>query len=111
MLQDENIIVNNRVLEIKDNIAKIDSSIKKLDKCINVCKQEGISDTCLILLEKRILDLQESKNRLQGELQHICNKCVHDFIKIGTRQTLFGLEEIYQCNKCGYQTGKFEENI
>ena len=46
---------------------------------------------------------------LQGELQHICNKCVHDFIKIGTRQTLFGLEEIYQCNKCGYQTGKFEE--
>ena len=28
MLQDETIIINNRVLEIKDNIAKIDSSIK-----------------------------------------------------------------------------------
>ena len=109
MLQDETIIVNNRVLEIKDNIAKIDSSIKKLYKCIKICKQENIREVDLIPLDKKILELQESKNRLQGELYHICNKCVHDFTKIGTRQTLFGLEDIYQCNKCGYQTANFVE--
>lgn len=108
MLQDEIIIINNRVLEIKDKIAKIDSSIKKLDKCIKICKQENISEGYLIPLAKKILELQESKNRLQGELQHICNKCVHDFTKIGTRQTLFGLEDIYQCNKCGYQISSLE---
>lgn len=109
MLQDENIIVNNRVLEIKENIAKIDSSIKKLEKCVKVGKQEGLRDIDLLPWNKKILELQKSKNRLQGELQHICNKCVHDFTKIGARQTLFGLEDIYQCNKCGYQIAKFEE--
>ena len=108
MTQDE-VILQNRIIEIKDNISKLDSSIKKLDKCIKICKQENIREVDLIPLGKKLLELKESKNRLQGELQHICNKCVHDFIKIGTRQTLFGLEEIYQCNKCGYQTGKFEE--
>lgn len=53
MLQDETIIVNNRVLEIKDNIAKIDSSIKKLNKCIKICKQENIREVDLIPLVKK----------------------------------------------------------
>ena len=109
MIQNE-VILQNKIIEIKDNISKIDSSIKKLNKCVKICKQENIRDVDLMPLTKKLLELQESKNRLQGELQHICNKCVHDFIKIGTRQTLFGMEEIYQCNKCGYQTGKFKEN-
>ena len=108
MTQSE-VISQNRIIEIKDSTTKIDSSIKKLNKCIKICKQENIREVDLIPLAKKILELQESKNRLQGELQHICNKCVHDFTKIGIRQTLFGLEDIYQCNKCGYQTANFVE--
>ena len=103
MLQDETISVNNRIIDIKDNIEKIESSIKKLEKCIRVGKQEGITDASLMPFYKKILELNKSKNILHGEMQNICNACTHDFSTIGTRKTLFGDEEIYQCKKCGYQ--------
>ena len=43
MTQDEVILQNS-----KDNISKLDSSIKKLDKCIKICKQENIREVDLI---------------------------------------------------------------
>lgn len=107
LIEDETISVNNRIIDIKDNIEKIESSIKKLEKCIKVGKQEEITDASLMPFYEKILELNKSKNILHGEIQNICNACKHDFSTIGTRKTLFGDEEIYQCKKCGYQITSF----
>lgn len=107
MAQEDNVYItvdNNRTIEIKDAIAKIDKSLKKLENCIKIGTQEGIRDIDLIPWCKKVSELKESKNRLNGELHHIYHTCEHEYIMIGTRQTLFGEECIYQCNKCGYQT-------
>ena len=103
MLQGEDLL-NSRVISIKDNIVRKNDSIKRLEKCIEVGKQEGITESNLIPWGKRIMELKADKKRLEGELHNIYNTCEHVFEKIGTRQTLFGEEYIYQCNKCGYQT-------
>ena len=55
--QDEAIIYN-RIIAIKDEIAKLNSSIKKLDKCIKIGRQEGLTDIELLPWIQKILDLK-----------------------------------------------------
>ena len=100
----EEAFVYKQVLNIKDTIKRKDDSIKRLEKCVNIGKQEGISDSDLIPWNKRISELRDDKHRLHGELHHIYHTCEHDFEVVGTRNTLFGTEDVYECNKCGYQT-------
>jgi predicted phage-related endonuclease len=100
----EEALIYKQVLNIKDTIKRKDDSIKRLEKCVKIGKQEGISDSDLITWNKRISELREDKHRLNGELQNIYHTCEHDFVVVGTINTLFGVEDVYQCNKCGYQT-------
>ena len=103
MLQDETII-KNKVLEIEIKISNIEDSIKKLEKCIDLCKKEGITKIELKPLFVKISDLTESKKRLEGEIHNIHQTCNHEFTIIDTQNILFGVESIVQCKKCGYTT-------
>ena len=112
MLQDETII-KNKVLEIEIKISNIEDSIKKLEKCIDVCKKEGIAKIELKPLFVKISELIESKKRLKGEIHNIQQTCNHEFTIIDTQNILFGEEAIVQCKKCGYTTTKMicDKNI
>lgn len=103
MLQDE-AIIKNKVLEIEIKISNIEDSIKKLEKCIDVCKKEEITKIELKPLFVKISELTESKKRLEGEIHNIHQTCNHEFTIIDTRNILFGVEAILQCKKCGYTT-------
>ena len=105
MKQDETLI-KNKVLKIEINIVKINDSIKKLKKCIEISKKEGITEIELKPLFKKISELIESKQRLEGEIHNIYHTCNHDFTLIETQNILFGVEGIFQCKNCGYTTTK-----
>jgi predicted nucleic acid-binding Zn-ribbon protein len=109
MKMDETLI-KNKVLKIEFNIAKINDRIKKLKKCIEISKKEGITEIELKPLFKKYQNWIESKQRLEGELHNIYHICNHDFTIIETQNILFGIEVIFQCKKCGYTTTKMISN-
>lgn len=103
MTQDE-AIAAKRVASIKDTLDKIDKDIKVIENCIKIGKRLGLVETDLIPWGKKENELKETKNKLHGELHNIYNTCEHDFTCVGSVQTIFGEENIYQCKKCGYKT-------
>lgn len=102
MMQDEELL-KSQVMNIKDAIVRKEDSIKRLEKCIKVGKQEGITEVELLPFGKKILELKDDKKRLNGELNNIYHKCEHEFEIVGTIKTLFGEENVYKCTKCDYK--------
>ena len=109
MTQDEAIAIK-RVACIEDTIKKLSTDIKTIDKCISIGQRMGLTEEDLLPWEYKGNDLMCAKLNLEGELKDIRNECKHDFTMVGTCETLFGEENIYQCKKCGYQTVNENEN-
>lgn len=97
-------ITKKRIMELQESIENISADIKSIEKCINIGKQLGLTEQDLLPWEYKENDMMCAKLNLEGELKDIRNECEHDFTMVGTCQTLFGDENIYQCKKCGYQT-------
>lgn len=99
----EDAIVKQKVSCIESKIKKINGDILKIEKCMKTGKQVGLNDYDLKPWEDKRRELMTEHLHLQGKLQDIHNTCEHDFQIVGTWESMFGTENIYQCSKCGYQ--------
>lgn len=103
MTQDEAIVIK-KITNIENNIKKISNDINSIEKCLKIGKKLGLTEEDLLPWEYKENDLMLRKYNLEGEIENIRNECKHNFTMVGTVQTLFGEENIYQCTKCGFRT-------
>ena len=102
MTQDE-AIIKQKVSSIKSKIKLVNGDINTIEKCINIGKNFKFTDIELKPWTDKRNELMSYHSHLQGELKDIHNECEHDFSMVGTWESLFGTEAIYECKKCGFQ--------
>lgn len=100
----EEAILKQKVSSIKAKIKTVNGDLNTLEKCIKIGKSnfKFTEQDLKPWIDKRT-ELMNFHLHLQGELKDIYNECKHEFVEVGSWDSLFGIEPIYECKKCGFQ--------